>query len=94
MDYKDTKESKLQEAIKGIKQGCNDQFYKKDEEKIEGLVEEISFVRQVSKLLRKSEMGASRTDERKSQTRPGHPGVSDLVEASVDKGILDVRAVR
>ena len=49
MDYKDTKESKLQEAIKGIKQGCNDQFYKKDENKIEGLVEEISFVRQVRK---------------------------------------------
>ena len=57
MDYKDTKESKLQEAIKGIKQGCNDQFYKKDEQKIEGLVEEISFVRQVSKLLRKNEIG-------------------------------------
>ena len=94
MDYKDTKESKLQEAIKGIKQGCNDQFYKKDEEKIEGLVEEISFVRQVSKLLRKSEMGASRPDERRSQSRSGQRGVSDPVEASVDKGILDVRAVR
>ena len=50
MDYKDTKESKLQEAIKGIKQGCNDQFYKKDENKIEGLVEEISIVRQVRKI--------------------------------------------
>ena len=50
MDYKDTKESKLQEAIKGIKQGCNDQFYKKDEGKIEGLVEEITFVRQVKKV--------------------------------------------
>jgi len=46
MDYKGTKESKLQEAIKGIKKGCNDQFYKKDEGKIEGLVEEITFVRQ------------------------------------------------
>ena len=48
MDYKDTKESKLQEAIKGIKEGCNEQFYKKDEDKIEGLAGEISFVRQVN----------------------------------------------
>ena len=93
MDYKDTKESKLQEAIKGIEQGCNDQFYKKDEQKIEGLVEEISFVRQVSFLVN-PRIRASRTDERTFQMRPGDPGVRDSAEASVDKGILDVQAVR
>ena len=59
MDYKDTKESKLQEAIKGIKEGCNEQFYKKDEDKIEELAGEISFVRQVNSRT-KSESGVVR----------------------------------
>ena len=47
MDCKVTKESKLQEAIPGSKQGCNDQFFSREEEKIEELDEEISFFRQV-----------------------------------------------
>ena len=71
MDYKDTKESKLQEAIKGIKQGCNDQFYKKDEDKIEGLVEEISFVRQVRQLLIE---GNPRWLTGRRSGHPRHPG--------------------
>ena len=79
MDYKGTKESKLQEAIKGIKQGCNDQFYKKDEDKIEGLVEEISFVRQVKNVWGKS----------KTESFP--VGQEDNSDDIPDLEVLDVR---